>query len=34
MVAGKFVVLGELPPDEEREARAALQRRADMRVPA
>jgi len=34
MVAGKFVVLGELSPDEEREARSALQRRADMRVPA
>ncbi|UPG94394.1 DEAD/DEAH box helicase [Luteibacter aegosomatissinici] len=34
MVAGKFVVLGDVAPDEEREARAALQRRADMRVPA
>ena len=34
MVAGKFVVLGELSADEEREARSALQRRADMRVPA
>ncbi|QDE41365.1 DEAD/DEAH box helicase [Luteibacter pinisoli] len=34
MVAGKFVVLGELSGDDEREARSALQRRADMRIPA
>ncbi|KJV35164.1 DEAD/DEAH box helicase [Luteibacter yeojuensis] len=33
MVAGKFVLLGELSPDEEREARGALQRRADLRAP-
>ncbi|HEY4090316.1 MAG TPA: DEAD/DEAH box helicase [Luteibacter sp.] len=34
MVAGKFVVLGEVSAEEEREARSALQRRADMRVSA
>jgi ATP-dependent helicase Lhr and Lhr-like helicase len=33
MVAGKFVVLGELSPEDEREARGALQRRADLRAP-